>query len=126
MGTAVRHPSLGIREGATEGSTVAVPRTAGVIEPTNGPLDWLESRFDDAQQVSACAWVRTPPASESDAPLLCMGHAPLSEQHAMRDSGVGIQPAHTAALLASNVRLRASAEKRWMTATTLSSMLKRA
>lgn len=112
IGIAVRHPSLRTRDGATGGSTVAAPRTAKVIEPTNPPLDWLESRFDEAQQVSAWACVNTRPGSESDAPLLCMGHAPPSEQHAMRASGVGIQPAHTAALPATRATVKATADSR--------------
>ena len=119
MGTAVRHPSQRTWAGATGGSTVAVPRTASVIVPTNVPLDWLESQVDAAQQVSACACVITRLGPDSDGPPLLMGHVPLSEQHAMRASGVGIQPAHTAALPASNVRLRARADSRWMNATTL-------
>ncbi len=60
IGVAVRQPSLRTRAGTLGGRTIAVPRTALVIAATNVGLDGLEfSRSDDAQQLSACAWVTT-------------------------------------------------------------------
>jgi hypothetical protein len=65
---------------------------------TNVGLDWLEvSCSADAQQLSACAWLTRRSDPELCESPLCIGHA-LSEQHAMRASGVGAQPAQTAAL----------------------------
>jgi hypothetical protein len=89
-----------------------VPSTAWVVrDATNVGFDWLElSRSEDAQQLSACAWVitRTEPGRD-DSPV-CIGHS--SAQHAMRVSGVGIHPAQTAALPAPRANMIASAERR--------------
>jgi hypothetical protein len=78
-----------------------VPSTAWVMDATNVGFDWLElSRSEDAQQLSACAWVITRAEPERDDSPLCIGHGPPSAQQAMRASGVGNHPAQTPALLA--------------------------
>src|SRR3989442_14760438 len=57
--------------------------------------------------------------AEVCAPPLCIGQAPLQEQQAMRASGVGAQPAQTAALPASKSKLSPMAERRRTILTTL-------
>ena len=95
------------------GRTIAVPRTALVIATTNVGLDWLElPRSDAAQQLSACDCVSTPVGPELGESRSCIGHPPPWEQHAMRAAGVGIHPAHTAALLAARARPITTAETR--------------
>ena len=79
---------------------------------TNVGLDWLEFLCsEDAQQLSACAWVMTRFDPELGESPLCIGHV-LSEQHAMRASGVGAQPAHNAALLPTRASAMTTAETR--------------
>ena len=76
-------------------------------------LDWSEVLpSDDAQQLSAWAWVGTRSDPELCESPLCIGHLPPSEQQAMRASGVGIHPAHTAACPAASAILRAMADTR--------------
>lgn len=93
--------------------------TAAVIAVTNEGLDWLEFwPSAEAQQLSACACVRTradPGLCESP---LCMGHSTPSAQHAMRASGVGIHPAQTAAFPAIRPSVSAKAARRWTSLTT--------
>lgn len=109
IGATVRQPSLRTRAGAVAGRAIPVPRTALEMAATNVRLDWLEvSCSEDAQQVSACAWLMTRPDPELCESPLCIGHAP-SEQQAMRASGVGAQPAQTTALPAEMRTASASA-----------------
>ena len=76
---------------------------------TNVGFDWLEFLCSaDAQQLSACAWLMTRSEREFCESPLCIGHV-LSEQHAIRASGVGAQPAQTAALPAEIKTASASA-----------------
>jgi hypothetical protein len=76
-------------------------------------LDWLEFLpSDDAQQLSAWACVRARSDPDLCESPLCIGHLPPSEQQAMRASGVGIHPAHTAAWPAASAILRAMADAR--------------
>src|SRR6185295_9044794 len=67
---------------------------------------------DAAQHESACAWpiARLEPSSR---PFdVCIGQCVPFLQHAIRASGVGCQPAHTAMLPAHNARAAANAAKR--------------
>jgi len=98
IGETVRQPSLSTRAGTVAGRAIPAPRTALEIAAANVGLDWLEvSCSEDAQQLSACACVMTRSDPDLCESPLCMGHA-LSEQHAMRASGVGAQPAQTTPL----------------------------
>ena len=74
---------------------------------------------DDAQQLSAWAWVGTRSDPELCESPLCIGRLPPSEQQAMRASGVGIHPAHTAACPAASAILRAMADTRLARLSTL-------
>ena len=77
---------------------------------------------DAAQQRSASAWLTTrldPSPSES---ALCIGHAP-SEQHAMRASGVAIQPAQTPSCPAETADTTTSTARRRQRSSTLLRML---
>ena len=113
IGTTVRQPSLRTRAGTAAGRAIPVPKTALEMAATNVGLDWLEFLCsEDAQQLSACAWLTTRSDPELCESPLCIGHV-LSEQHAMRASGVGAQPAHTAPLLATRASARATAETRF-------------
>jgi hypothetical protein len=90
-----------------------VPSTAWVMGATTVGFDWLElSRSEDAQQLSACAWVITRAEPECDDSPLCIGHGPPSAQQAIRASGVAIHPAQTPALPAPRANMIASAERR--------------
>lgn len=80
----------------------------------DGWLDW--SLSDAAQQLSASAWLTV--WVELGASDLRIGHAPPSEQQAMRASGVGSQPAHRATLLAERARVKTATVKRLLTITT--------
>lgn len=72
-----------------------------MIDAKNAGFDWLElSRSEDAQQLSACAWVTARAEPELDDSPWCIGHGPPSAQQAMRASGVGNHPAQTPGLLA--------------------------
>ena len=98
IGATVRQPSLRTRAGTVAGRAIPVPRTALEMAATNVGLDWLEfSCSADAQQLSACAWLRARCDPELCESPLCIGHA-LSKQQDMRASGVGAHPAQTAAL----------------------------
>ena len=108
-GATVRQPSLRTRAGTVAGRTIPVPRTALEIAATNVGLDWLEfSCSADAQQLSAWAWLIPRAELELCESPLCIGHA-LSAQHAIRASGIGAQPAQTAALPAEIKTASASA-----------------
>ena len=99
IGADVRQASLRTRAGTSAGRTIPTPRTAAVMAATNDGLGWLEfSRSDDAQQLSACACVRTRSDPERCESPLCIGHSSPSAQQAMRASGVANQPAQIAAL----------------------------
>jgi hypothetical protein len=77
-------------------------------------FDGLErSRSEDAQQVSACACVMTLVVPVLRDSLLCIGHSLPSAQHAIRASGVGAHPAHTAAfpIVTNTVRARADSRR---------------
>ena len=108
-GATVRQPSLRTRAGTVAGRAIPVPRTALEMAATNVGFDWLEfSCSADAQQLSACAWLITRAELELCELPLCIGHS-LSAQHAIRASGVGAQPAQTAALPAEIKTASASA-----------------
>lgn len=112
MGATVRRPSLKTRAGATAGRTTPVPRTALGIAVTNVGLDSLDFRCSaDAQQLSACAWLKALTDSEPFDSVLCIGQE-LSAQHAMRASGVDAQPAQIATLPAEIRPASASANNR--------------
>jgi len=93
----VRHPSLSTRAGTYAGKAIPAPSTAAVMAEATVGLDWLEFlSCDEAQQLSAWACVRARSDPDLCESPLCIGQLP-SEQQAMRASGVGIHPAHTAA-----------------------------
>jgi hypothetical protein len=116
IGADVRHASLRTRAGTLAGRTTPTPRTAAVIPVTNEGLDWLEFwPSADAQQLSACAWVRTRADPELCESPLCIGHSWPSEQQAMRASGVANQPAHTAAFPARSPAVKRAADRRLIT-----------
>jgi hypothetical protein len=118
IGASIRQPSLKTRAGNVGGSATPVPRTALEMAATKVGLDSLEvSCSDDAQQPSACAWVMTRAEPELCESPLCIGHS-LSEQHAMRSSGVGAHPAHTATLPAEMRTVNASANNRLLRVST--------
>ena len=112
IGATVRHPSLKKRAGTVAGRATPVPRTALEMAAAKVGFDWLEVSFPaDAQHASACACVMTRADPElCDSPL-CIGH-PLSEQQAIRASGVGAHPAQIAALPAEMRTVNASANSR--------------
>ena len=98
IGATVRQPSLRTRAGTVAGRAIPVPRTALEMAATFVGLDWLElSCSADAQQLSACAWLRARGDPELCESPLCIGHA-LSKQQDIRASGVDAHPAHTAKL----------------------------
>jgi hypothetical protein len=118
IGAAVRQPSLRTRAGTVAGRATPVPRTALEMAATNVGLDWLEfSCSADAQQVSACAWLMTRADPEPCDSPLCIGHA-LSEQQAIRASGVGAHPAQTARLPAEMRTASANANNRLLRVST--------
>ncbi len=83
------------------------------MDATTAGFDRLEwSRSEDAQQLSACAWVTRWVEPEPDDSPVCIGQPSPSAQQAMRASGVGIHPAQTAALPAPRANTIASAERR--------------
>ena len=115
MGTSVRQTSVarsvfGVANGTGLGAG------AKTSDERNEEDDGAESsRSDEAQQPSASAWLITrfaPCSSESD---LCIGHGSSPVQQAIRASGVGSQPAQTAALPAIKPRHTRTAERRSMT-----------
>lgn len=67
---------------------------------------------DAAQQLSASAWLAARGELESWESDVCIGHAPPSEQQAIRAPGVATQPAHTATWLAETARVNRSADTR--------------
>ena len=83
---------------------------------TNEGLDWLEFwPSADAQQLSACACVRTRSDPERCESPLCIGHSSPSAQQAMRASGVANHPAHTAAFPARSPAAKRTADRRLIT-----------
>jgi hypothetical protein len=113
-GADVRQASLSTRAGTSAGRTTPTPSTAAVMAVTNEGLDWLDFwPSDDAQQLSACACVRTRRDAEPWESLLCIGHSAPSAQHAMRASGVGNHPAQIAAFPATRPNVSARAARRW-------------
>ena len=109
IGATVRQPSLRTRAGTVTGRALPVPSTALEMAATNVGFAWLEfSCSADAQQLSACAWVMTRCDPEPFVFPLCIGHA-LSEQQAIRASGVGAHPAQTIAFPAERRTASASA-----------------
>lgn len=124
MGVTTRQRSLRTRAGTVGGRAIPVPRTALEIVATNVTLDWLEfSRSDDAQQLSACACVRTRADPDLREAPLCIGHSWPSEQQAMRASAVANQPAHTAAFPARSPAAMRTADRRLITIGTAPRML---
>lgn len=67
---------------------------------------------DDAQQLSACAWVTARPEFDPDGSLSCIGQSPSAAQQAMRASGVGNHPAQRAAWPAARAATSESAARR--------------
>ena len=125
IGADVRHASLRTRAGTLAGRTTPTPSTAAVIAVTNEGLDWLEFwPSDDAQQLSACACVRTRSDPERCESPLCIGHSTPSAQHAMRASGVGSHPAQIAAFPARSPMAKMTADRRLMRIRTCLRMLK--
>jgi hypothetical protein len=113
IGAVVRHPSLRTRAGTLTGRTVPAPRTATVMAATNVRSDWWEVLLsDDAQQLSACACVKTRADPEPCEAPLCIGHWLPSPQQAMRASGVGNHPAQIAVFPAINARVSPRAARR--------------
>jgi hypothetical protein len=122
IGVIVRQPSLSTRAGNVAGRGIPVPRIALEMAATNVGLDSLEFLCSaDAQQLSACAWLIAGPDAELCECPLCIGQV-LSEQQAMRASGVGAHPAQTTALPAeiktasastNNCLLRLSTSPAW-------------
>jgi hypothetical protein len=82
------------------------------------------SRSDDAQQLSACACVRTRSDPELCESPLCIGQSPPSAQQAMRASGVASHPAQTAAFPAIRPMAKMTADRRLMRIRTSQRMLK--
>src|SRR5687768_6317237 len=98
IGADVRQASLSTRAGTLAGRTTPTPSTAAVMAVGDEGLYSLEFwPSADAQQLSACACVRTRADPELSESPLCIGHSWPSEQQAIRSSGVANQPAHTAA-----------------------------
>ena len=125
IGATIRQPSLSTSAGTCAGRTVAGPSTALEIKATLVGLDWLDlSRSDKAQQLSACAWLTERCCSLRDSPW-CMGHGPSAEQHSMRASGVGAQPAQSAALPAETKTASRRATRRLVAVNTPVRMLNR-
>ncbi len=90
----------------------------------NEGLDRSEfSRSDDAQQLSACACVRTRSDAELCGSRLCIGQSP-SAQQAMRASGVANHPAQIAAFPARSPMANMKANRRLMKIRTSLRMLK--
>jgi hypothetical protein len=113
IGVDVRQASLRTSAGTLAGRTTPTPSTAAVMAVTNEGLYWLEFwPSADAQQLSACACVRTRADPEPCESPLCIGHSWPSEQQAMRASGVANQPAHTAAFPARSPAAKRTADRR--------------
>jgi hypothetical protein len=115
-GASVRRASNGTSGGSTSWTTVWTG--ASEIERLNVDAVGADSSVSDAaQQRSASAWltVWTSPCS----PALCIGQSPSSEQHAIRASAVGIQPAQSARLLDASARVRRSADTRRLRSSTI-------
>lgn len=97
--------------GATSNTGLTI--TANVIDKPYVDVAGAESSCSDAaQQPSASAWLTARGELESWDSDVCIGHAPPSEQQAMRASGVATQPAHRATLLAESANVTSSAETR--------------
>ena len=96
------------------------PRTATVIADATGAVDGVDpSGSDDAQQASACAWVKAGVAPPS--PSECaIGHDSPLLQHAIRASGVAAQPAQTPKFPAISNTVSSAAEQRRAKITTRS------
>ena len=108
----VRHVRSSTIAGIAAGTTNDAARTADEIEAAKDEDDGLRSRgSDEAQQLSAWAWVTI--RCDADPPFsdLCIGQAP-STQHAMRASGVANQPAQTATSPADSERTARHATRR--------------
>ena len=115
-GTDVRHAITQNESRNAGGQDHLDAETAAVMAATNVGLDWLEfSRSDDAQQLSACACVRTRADPKLCESRLCIGHSWPSAQQAMRASGVANQPAHTAAFPARSPAAKRTADRRLIT-----------
>jgi hypothetical protein len=113
IGAAVRHASLSTRAGTLAGRITPTPSTAEVMAGANEGLVLLEFwPSADAQQLSACACVRTRADPEPCELPLCIGHSWPSEQQAIRASGVANQPTHTAAFPARSPAAKTTAERR--------------
>ena len=118
IGVTVRQASLRTRAGTVAGRATPVPRTALEMAATNVGLDWLEFLCsEDAQQLSACAWLMARCDPELCESPLCIGQE-LSEQQDIRASGVGTHPAQTAALPAEMRTASASANNCLLTVST--------
>src|SRR5688572_32784511 len=124
IGADARQASLSTRAGTLAGKTTPTPSTAAVIAVTNEGFDLLELwPSAAAQQLSACACVRTRSDPERCESPLCIGHSTPSAQQAMRASGVAIHPAQIAAFPAIKPNVSASAARRWTSLITPPRML---
>ena len=91
LGADVRHPSLRTRAGTSAGRTLPAPSTAAVMAGANVGLDRSEVLpSDDAQQLSAWAWVgdalgpgavRIASVHRAVAALRAAGHAGFGRWH---------------------------------------------
>jgi hypothetical protein len=112
-GAHARQASVKTKRGGSGGTTMPSPRTTLEIGAVNAWLDWPDCACsDEAQQLSACAWVTVRAAVDpSDCPL-CIGHGRPSLQHVMRASGVAAHPSQTAAFPAATRTVSARANNR--------------
>src|SRR4051794_19564148 len=92
-GTTARHQSTRTSAGTSAAHASRVARTSLEITSNVG-FAWLDVRpSDNAQQRSACAWLMARVDDPLAVSALWAGHAWPLEQHVMRASGVGAQPA---------------------------------
>jgi hypothetical protein len=104
----------------TVSGTSAMTPEAAMVDPAAA-----ESRrcAEEAQQLSACAWLTTRVKECWWLSDVCIGQVVLFMQHAIRASGVGCQPAQTATFPTTSVRRATIAAPRRISGTTFPSML---
>lgn len=108
--------------GVTSGTGLG--RTASDTVRANADAEGAASSCSEAaQHWSASAWLRARGEPRSCESALCIGQAPPLEQHAIRASGVAIQPAHRATLLAESASATRNTETRWLKFSTVIRML---
>ena len=124
IGASVLQESVRTNAGAGGVRTVLTAGTGLEISATNVGLDELEcSRWDTAQQESACPCVSCRWESDPWRPPLCIGHSCPLAQHDIRASGVGSQPAQTARLPAARASRRNTTDSRLVRSSTHLRML---